>query len=129
HTVLSSVPTGIGTHGTSLTGADLVALNTLGARAGFTGPFATAFGPGLASNFDPTGLGAGTGDFVGDLTSDAYLGYQTQGSSTITTTIKDSVTNSTPSGTLGESVYDTATVTTSPTAFTATGTVTYEFFT
>jgi uncharacterized repeat protein (TIGR01451 family) len=48
-----------------------------------------------------------------------------QGSSDAATKILDAATNQAPSGALGESVYDTATVTGSPSAFTPTGTVTY----
>src|SRR5262249_41880162 len=42
------------------------------------------------------------------------------------TVIKDAVTNGAPTGVLGESVYDTATVTGTP--FTPSGTVTYQFY-
>jgi hypothetical protein len=49
-------------------------------------------------------------------------------SSTAATVIKDAATNGVPTGTLGEAVYDTATVTGTP-ASTPTGTLTYEFFT
>jgi hypothetical protein len=49
-------------------------------------------------------------------------------SSTAATVIKDTATNGMPTGTLGEAVYDTATVTGTP-ASTPTGTLTYEFFT
>src|SRR5262249_20131417 len=45
---------------------------------------------------------------------------------TTATIIKDAATNGAPTGALGESVYDTATVTANP--FTATGTVTYFFY-
>ncbi len=50
-----------------------------------------------------------------------------QGSSSTVTTILDAANNKAPTGTLGESVYDTAPVTTAPKPFTATGTVTYTF--
>ena len=52
-----------------------------------------------------------------------------QGSTGTATAIRDAATNQAPSGALGESVYDTATVSGSPAAFTPTGTVTYQFFT
>jgi hypothetical protein len=50
-----------------------------------------------------------------------------QGSTNTATAILDAITHQPPSGLLGESVLDTATV--SGNAFTPTGTVTYEFFT
>jgi hypothetical protein len=50
-----------------------------------------------------------------------------RGTSTTATTILDAATSLPPTGTAGESVFDTATVTGSPAAFTPTGTVTYTF--
>jgi hypothetical protein len=51
------------------------------------------------------------------------------GTSSTATKILDATTGGPPTGALGESVFDTATVTGSPSAPTPTGTVTYEFFT
>jgi hypothetical protein len=52
-----------------------------------------------------------------------------QGTSSTATTIKEAVTGGPPTGTVGETVFDTATVAGSPAGITPAGTVTYQFFT
>jgi hypothetical protein len=71
---------------------------------------------------------SGDGNYAGSTSALEPLTIN-QGSSSTATAILDAATSQPPSGALGESVFDTATVTGSPTAFTPTGTVTYEFFT
>jgi hypothetical protein len=61
------------------------------------------------------------------LTSDFELLDIGPGASITQTTILDAVSNGPPTGFAGESVFDTATVTGTPPAFTPTGTVTYTF--
>lgn len=53
---------------TAPSAADLVVLNAIGFAAGFSGAFDEG-------GYTPTSLGQGTGDFVADLTGDAYIGY------------------------------------------------------
>jgi hypothetical protein len=89
----------------------------------------------------PAGIGTLTGTYQwlavysGDLGNKGVTSTKgsepedvTAAGSSTSTIIKDASTNGTPSGALGESLYDTATVTGTPAA-TPTGTLTYEFFT
>jgi uncharacterized repeat protein (TIGR01451 family) len=71
---------------------------------------------------------SGDGNYAGSTSALEPLAIN-QGTSDPTTAILDAVTNQPPKGVAGESIFDTATVTGSPAAFTPTGTVTYEFFT
>src|SRR5262249_18146909 len=91
---------------------------------------------GLVPNSNVTGaLIAGGYSYIAVYSGDANYAGSTGAiepltinkANTITATIiKDAVTNGAPTGTIGESVYDTATV--SGTPFTPTGTVTYQFY-
>jgi uncharacterized repeat protein (TIGR01451 family) len=67
---------------------------------------------------------SGDSNYLGSTSAREPLAIN-QGSSATATRILDAATNQPPSGVLGESVYDTATVTGSPATFTPTGTVTY----
>lgn len=53
--------------------ADLVELDKIGVWAGFTGSF--------SAGYTPTAFGVGTGDFVADLSANAYIGYVPEPSS------------------------------------------------
>src|SRR4029079_509879 len=91
---------------------------------------------GAVPNSTPTGpLAAGAYSYIAVYSGDSNYTRSTGAvepltinkANTITATvIKDAATNGVPTGALGESVYDTATVTASP--FTATGTGTYSFY-
>jgi hypothetical protein len=61
--------TALGTLPVTLTSDDLTALDNIAEYALGTGNKFTAGG------YTPTGLGAGTGDFMADLTGDVYVGY------------------------------------------------------
>jgi hypothetical protein len=61
--------TALGTLPVTLTSSDLTALDSIAVYALGAGKTFTAGG------YTPTGLGAGTGDFMADLTGDVYVGY------------------------------------------------------
>ena len=104
-----------------------VSTETVTLNADGTVPNSAAHGPLAAGAYSFIAIYSGDGNYTGS-TSPVEPLTISQGSTATATEILDATTGQPPSGVLGESVYDTATVTGTPAAFAATGTVTYEFF-
>ena len=88
-----------------------------------TGPLAAGTDYSFSAKYTPA---AGETNYLTATSAAEPLTISKADTSTATV-IKDATTNETPTGVLGESVYDTATVTGTP-SFTPTGTVTYNFY-
>ena len=104
-----------------------VSTQTVTLNADGTVPNSAAHGPLAAGAYSFIAIYSGDGNYTGS-TSPVEPLTISQGSSATATEILDATTGQAPSGVLGESVFDTATVTGTPAAFAPTGTVTYEFF-
>jgi hypothetical protein len=97
--------------------------------AGGVVPDSSPHGPLMAGSYSFIAVYSGDSNYTGSTSAVEPLTVS-KGSSTTATVIKDaSNTAITNPVALGTTVHDTATVTTTPNPFTATGTVTYEFFT
>ncbi len=101
---------------------------TVTLNANGTVPNSVVHGPLAAGAYSFIAVYSGDSNYTGSTSSLEPLTIS-QGSTATATAILDAATRQAPSGILGESVFDTATVTGSPAAFTPTGTVTYRFFT
>jgi len=101
---------------------------TVPLNADGTVPNSAVHGPLQAGAYSFIAVYGGDSNYTGSTSPVEPLTIGT-GISNTATNILDATTRQAPSGVLGESVFDTATVTGSPAAFTPTGTVTYEFFT
>ena len=122
-----------GTNGTSIAGLTPPASWSGGGTNTWT-EIVTLVGGNVPNSDLTPALPAGSYQFQASYSGDSHYAGSTslvepmtisKANSTAATTIKDATTNSTPTGALGETVYDTTTVTASP--FTPTGTVTYTF--
>ncbi len=121
-------PTGTVTYEYFTNGSGTPIAQTVTLNADGTVPDSEVHGPLAAGIYSFIAVYSGDSNYTGS-TSPAEPLTINQGTSSTATAILDAATSQPPNGVLGESVFDTATVTGTPAAFTPTGTVTYQFFT